>query len=49
MGAFIETNFLTWSNKSQAETNHRLDAILSEQKRTNELLSQLAAALSHRR
>jgi uncharacterized protein YwgA len=47
MRPFIETNFLTQSTKDLEETNERLDAILAEQKRTNELLSQLAATLSH--
>jgi uncharacterized protein YwgA len=46
MRPLIETNFLTQSNKGQEETNQRLDAILAEQKRTNDLLSQLLGAAS---
>ena len=41
MGALTEGNIFSQLKKGQGETNTRLDALLSEQKRTNELLEQL--------
>jgi len=38
MGIAMENNLLTQAKKAQGETNQRLDALLVEQKRTNELL-----------
>jgi hypothetical protein len=42
MGALTEGQIVTQLKKAQGETNERLDAILAEQRRTNQLLAQLA-------
>jgi hypothetical protein len=41
MGLVKENEILSQAKKGQGETNVRLDAILAELKRTNELLAQL--------
>jgi hypothetical protein len=40
-----ESALLTHAKKAQGETNDRLDALIAEQKRTNKLLTELAAIL----
>ena len=42
MGALTEGQIVTQAKKGQGETNQRLDAILREQQRTNQLLELLA-------
>ncbi len=44
----IETGILNQAKKGQAETNERLDALIAEQKRTNELLDRLDALIASR-
>jgi hypothetical protein len=46
VGAITETNMLTQLKRGQGETNVRLDALIAEQKRTNELLDRLGAMLA---
>jgi len=41
-----ETQVLTQLKKGQGEENQRLDALLAEQRRTNELLEQLVRVLT---
>ena len=41
MGIGTESAILTQAKKAQGETNDRLDALLAEQRRTNELLESL--------
>jgi hypothetical protein len=42
-GVEIQAQILNQSKKAQGESNDRLDALLAEVKRTNELLAQLLA------
>jgi hypothetical protein len=42
VGALTEGNILTQLKKGQGETNTRLDALIAEQRRTNQLLAELA-------
>jgi hypothetical protein len=46
MGMNTEQYILAQAKKGQGETNERLDALLTEQRRTNELLAQLLQAVS---
>ena len=46
MGMITEANILTQAKKGQGETNKRLEALIEEQRRTNELLGQLLAVLT---
>jgi hypothetical protein len=48
MGVGTESALLTQAKKAQGETNERLDALVAEQRRTNELLERLAGALERR-
>jgi len=48
MGIGTESGILVQAKKGQGETNQRLDALIEEQKRTNELLTQIAYALAER-
>ena len=45
MGLVKENEILTQAKKAQGETNQRLDALLTEQKRTNELLEWLGGII----
>ncbi len=45
MGIGAESAILNQSKKAQGETNERLDALLTEQRRTNELLVELTSAI----
>ncbi len=47
MGIMAESNILTQAKKGQGETNERLDALIAEQKKTNELLAQLVSVASN--
>jgi hypothetical protein len=47
MGIGTESATLNQLKKAQGETNERLEALIAEQKRTNELLSWLVQALQH--
>lgn len=46
MGTFGDGVLLQQAKKAQGETNDRLDALIAEQRRTNELLTQLLAVLA---
>ena len=46
MGIAIEGQILSQAKKGQGETNDRLDRIVKELERTNELLAQLLASRS---
>jgi len=46
MGVGTESGILNQAKKGQGETNERLDALLSEQRRTNKLLEQLVRMLA---
>jgi hypothetical protein len=46
MGIGTESAMLTQLKKAQGETNDRLDALLRETVRTNDLLSQVVSGLS---
>jgi|NGEPerStandDraft_6_1074524.scaffolds.fasta_scaffold62301_2 hypothetical protein len=46
MGLGTESAMLNHLKKAQGETNDRLESLLAEPRRTNELLGQLAGALS---
>ncbi len=48
MGIGTESQILTQAKKGQGETNERLERLIAEQKRTNDLLSQLLTALTGR-
>lgn len=48
MGFVTESKILKQDKKAQGETNQRLDALIAEQRRTNELLSLLVQALAPR-
>jgi hypothetical protein len=41
----MEGNIVQQAKKGQGETNERLDAILAEQRRTNELLAEMIRRL----
>jgi hypothetical protein len=45
MGIVKENEILSQAKKAQGETNTRLDALLAEQKRTNELLEWLGTVI----
>ncbi len=45
MGIVKEQEILTQAKKGQGETNERLDALLAEVKRTNDLLVDLVAVV----
>jgi hypothetical protein len=45
MGFMAESEILRQAKKGQGETNQRLDALLAEQQRTNQLLAQLVQLL----
>jgi hypothetical protein len=44
----LDQAVLQQAKKGQGETNDRLEALLAEQRRTNELLAQLIALMSAR-
>lgn len=46
MGFMAESEILRQSKKAQGETNQRLDALLAEVQRTNQLLAQLVQVLA---
>lgn len=48
MGALTEQAIARQLAKGQGETNDRLEKLIAEQKRTNELLDRLGAMLSGR-
>ncbi|HEX6394020.1 MAG TPA: hypothetical protein VFZ97_11295 [Acidimicrobiales bacterium] len=48
MGIGTESQILNQAKKGQGETNDRLDALLAELKRTNDLLTQVHSALTVR-
>jgi hypothetical protein len=49
MALGTESNILIQTKKGQGETNERLDALVAEVRKTNELLGQLVAALTANR
>ena len=46
MGIGMESGIISQSKKGQSETNDRLDALLAEQKRTNQLLEWVGGMLA---
>jgi hypothetical protein len=46
MGFVTEAKILKQDKKAQSETNGRLDALIAEQQRTNELLTHLLHVLA---
>ena len=46
MGLVKENEILSQAKKAQGETNERLDALIVETRRTNELLAELLVATS---
>jgi hypothetical protein len=49
MGIVKENEILSQAKKGQGETNQRLDELLAELRRTNELLGQVLQAVSSQR
>jgi hypothetical protein len=45
----IGTALLTQAKKGQGETNDRLDALIAEQRRTNQLLERIGVMLTQER
>ena len=48
MGMMSEAQIVNQLKKSQGETNQRLDTLIAEQRRTNELLAWLTTAVAER-
>jgi septum formation topological specificity factor MinE len=49
MGIGTESALLSQAKKAQGETNDRLDALIAEQRRTNQLLERIGVVLSQER